>query len=463
MLIANRGEIAVRIIQSAKEMGIRTIAVFSDPDRLSLHVRRADVAVNIGNAPANESYLNMKKIIEVAKELNADAIHPGYGFLSENAVFAEMVNSNGIIFVGPSPSSIATMGDKISAKKAVQKDDVPLVPGTAHAVQSLEEARNEAQKIGYPILLKATAGGGGKGMRIVHQEADLEESLQRASSEANSAFGNADVFIEKYITSPRHIEFQILADHHGNTIHLFERECSIQRRHQKVLEEAPSTLLDNQLRHEMGKAAIAVAKSCDYVGAGTVEFIMDDQRNFYFLEMNTRLQVEHPITELITGIDLVKEQLKIAMNMPLSVNQEDLKINGHAIELRVYAEDPANNFLPDSGVINYYEIPTGPGIRIDNGVYQGCEVSTYYDPMLAKIACWAASRKEVISRLKLALSDYHISGIHTTVPFGSFVLNHAAFVNGEYDTHFTENFFVNPDQNYDNEDDAAAFVAHLNA
>ncbi|MEP2771887.1 MAG: acetyl-CoA carboxylase biotin carboxylase subunit [Fulvivirga sp.] len=442
ILIANRGEIALRIIRSAKEMGIATVAVFSEADRNALHVRYADEAVCIGPAASAESYLRTDKLIKVCKDLNVDAIHPGYGFLSENAGFAKEVTNNNIIFIGPSPDAISVMGSKLAAKAAVAKYDVPLVPGTEEAITDVSEAKKIAKEIGYPILIKASAGGGGKGMRIVEEEADFESQMDRAVSEAKSAFGDGAVFIEKFVTSPKHIEFQILGDTHGNIVHLFERECSVQRRHQKVIEEAPSAVLTEEKRKAMGEAAIGVAKACNYYGAGTVEFIVDDKLNFYFLEMNTRLQVEHPVTEEITGIDLVKEQIRIAEGEALPFAQEDLKFKGHAIELRVYAEDPSNNFLPDIGKLETYNRPQGPGVRVDDGFEQGMDIPIHYDPMIAKLVTFADTRELAIKRMLRAIAEYDISGIETTLAFGEFVLNHESFVSGKFDTKFVENYFT---------------------
>ncbi|MBL6448951.1 acetyl-CoA carboxylase biotin carboxylase subunit [Fulvivirga sp. 29W222] len=445
ILIANRGEIALRIIRSAREMGIKTVAVFSEADRNALHVRHADEAICLGPAASAESYLRSDKIIKACKDLGVNAIHPGYGFLSENAEFAQLVTENDIIFIGPSPEAIETMGSKLAAKAAVAKYDVPLVPGTEKAIDDISEAKSIAADIGYPILIKASAGGGGKGMRIVTKEAEFEEQMKRAISEAKSAFGDGSVFIEKFVTSPRHIEFQILGDQHGNIVHLFERECSIQRRHQKVIEEAPSSVLTPEVREAMGKAAVGVAKACNYYGAGTVEFIVDDKLNFYFLEMNTRLQVEHPVTEEITGIDLVKEQIRIAEGQELKFKQDDLTFSGHALELRVYAEDPKNNFLPDIGRLNIYKRPEGPGVRVDDGFEQGMDIPIYYDPMIAKLTVYAEDRPAAIQRMLRAIEEYEISGIETTLEFGKFVLNHEAFTSGNFDTTFVERHF-SPDK-----------------
>jgi propionyl-CoA carboxylase alpha chain len=442
LLVANRGEISLRIMRTAKEMGISTVAVYSEADRNSPHVQFADEAICLGPAPSSESYLLGEKIILLSKELNVDAIHPGYGFLSENADFARKVKNAGIIFVGPSPESIEVMGSKLAAKQAVSHYDIPLVPGTEEAISDIEVAKSRASEIGYPILIKASAGGGGKGMRIVENEEEFESQMQRAVSEAKSAFGDGAVFIEKFITSPRHIEIQILGDQKGNVVYLFERECSIQRRHQKVIEEAPSAVVSPEMRKAMGDAAVGVAKACDYYGAGTVEFIVDDQLNFYFLEMNTRLQVEHPVTEMITGKDLVREQIYIAEGKPLSFAQEDLKIHGHSIEVRVYAEDPRNNFLPDIGTLHTYQRPEGPGIRVDDGFEQGMAIPIYYDPMIAKLITHAEDRASAIDRMIRAIDEYKISGIQTTLAFCRFALNHEAFKSGNFDTKFVDRYFT---------------------
>jgi acetyl-CoA carboxylase biotin carboxylase subunit len=442
ILIANRGEIAIRVMKTAKKMGIKTVAVFSVADRNAPHVRFADQAVCIGEAPSSQSYLLGDKIIAVAKELDADAIHPGYGFLSENSQFAESCEKNKIIFIGPKSKAIKIMGSKLAAKEAVKAYDIPMVPGTEEAITSIPEAKKIAQEIGFPILIKASAGGGGKGMRIVEDETEFESQMNRAISEATSAFGDGSVFIEKYIASPRHIEIQIMADSHGNVLHLFERECSIQRRHQKVLEEAPSIVLTPALRKKMGEAAIKVAKSCDYIGAGTVEFLLDEFHNFYFLEMNTRLQVEHPVTELITGTDLVELQIKVARGGKLDITQDSLQIKGHALELRVYAEDPLNDFLPSVGPLNVYQLPQGENIRVDNGFEEGMDVPIYYDPMLSKLITYGKTREEAIALMITAINNYHIEGIQTTLPFGSFVCEHEAFRSGNFDTHFVKKYYA---------------------
>ncbi|WP_339656370.1 acetyl-CoA carboxylase biotin carboxylase subunit, partial [uncultured Salegentibacter sp.] len=415
--------------------------VFSKADRNAPHVKFADEAVCIGEAPSNESYLKGDKIIEVAKELDVDGIHPGYGFLSENAGFAENVEKNGITWIGPGSKAIKIMGSKLAAKDAVKEYDIPMVPGIDEAITDPEKAKKIAKEIGFPILIKASAGGGGKGMRIVDKEKDLEDQMKRAISEAESAFGDGSVFIEKYVSSPRHIEIQVLADSHGNYIHLFERECSVQRRHQKVVEEAPSVVLDSRLRKQMGKAAVKVAKACDYVGAGTVEFLFDEDQNFYFLEMNTRLQVEHPVTEYITGVDLVEQQIRIARGEKLRLLQEDLKIKGHAVELRVYAEDPMDNFMPSVGTLDKYSIPEGENIRVDNGFEEGMEVPIYYDPMLAKLITYGKTREEAIQLMLKAIKQYEVEGVMTTLPFGKFVFEHEAFRSGNFDTHFVKKYY----------------------
>ena len=445
ILVANRGEIALRVMRTAKKMGIKTVAVYSNIDRNSPHVKFADEAANIGENPSSQSYLLGDKIIEVAKKLNVDGIHPGYGFLSENAAFAESVENNNLIFIGPKSKAIKMMGDKLAAKDAVKNYDIPMVPGIDEAITDVDKALKIAEEIGFPILIKASAGGGGKGMRIVENSKELPSQMKRAISEATSAFGDGSVFIEKYVTSPRHIEIQVLADTHGNVIHLFERECSIQRRHQKVVEEAPSSILTTKMRNKMGEAAINVARSCDYVGAGTVEFLVDDKMDFFFLEMNTRLQVEHPVTEFIAGIDLVEQQINIARGEKLTIKQEDLKINGHAIELRVYAEDSLNDFLPSVGTLESYKIPTGKNIRLDDGFEEGMEIPIYYDPMISKLVTYGKNRIEAIQLMITAIENYKIKGVETTLPFGKFVCEHEAFRSGKFDTHFVKNYY-SPDK-----------------
>ena len=445
ILIANRGEIALRIMRSAHEMGIKTVAVYSEADRNALHVRYAHEAVCIGPAPSSQSYLVIDKIIDACKKTGAQGIHPGYGFLSENPEFARRVKAAGLILIGPSPEAMEIMGNKLSAKAAALKYQIPMVPGTEEAITNIDEAKQRAIEVGFPILIKAAAGGGGKGMRIVEHVSEFEEQMQLAVSEATSAFGDGAVFIERYVTSPRHIEIQVLGDNHGNVVHLFERECSVQRRHQKVVEEAPSSVLSPQIREKMGKCAVDVAKSVNYSGAGTVEFILDENLDFFFLEMNTRLQVEHPVTELITGIDLVKEQIKIARGEKLSFSQEDIKIIGHAVELRVYAEDPKNNFLPDIGNLQTYITPKGNGVRVDDGFEQGMDIPIYYDPMIAKLITFGKDREEAIFRMIRAIDEYEITGIETTLGFGKFVMQHSAFISGNFDTHFVAKYY-NPDE-----------------
>lgn len=442
ILVANRGEIALRIMRTIRKMGIQSVAVFSEADRNSPHVLFASEAVCLGPAPSNQSYLNGDKIIAFAKELGVDGIHPGYGFLSENAEFAKKVEEAGITFIGPGPDAMRIMGSKLAAKECVKKYNIPMVPGIDEAIEDITIAKAIAAKIGYPILIKASAGGGGKGMRIVEKENDLDEQMQRAISEAKSSFGDGSVFIEKYVGSPRHIEIQVLADKYGNTVHLFERECSIQRRHQKVVEESPSSILTPELRKKMGEAAVMVAKSCNYTSTGTVEFLLDEELNFYFLEMNTRLQVEHPVTEMITGIDLVEEQIKIARGEKLSFTQDDLSINGHSVELRVYAEDPMNDFLPSIGTLTKYIIPQGDGIRVDDGYKEGMTIPIYYDPMIAKLVTHGKNRTEAIQKMKAAIKDYKIEGVSTTLPFGTFVFEHEAFLSGKFDTHFVKEYYT---------------------
>ena len=454
ILIANRGEIALRVMRSAKEMGIKTVAVYSEADRNSPHVRYADEAICIGPPPSNQSYLVMDTIINAAKTTGAQGIHPGYGFLSENATFARKVKEAGLIFIGPTAESMEMMGDKLSAKAAAKKYNIPLVPGTDYAIKDIEKAKVVAQEVGFPILIKASAGGGGKGMRVVNKMEDFEEQMKLAASEASSSFGDGSVFIERYVGAPRHIEIQVLGDTHGNVLYLFERECSIQRRHQKVVEEAPSACLTPALRKAMGECAVMVAKACNYVGAGTVEFLMDENMDFFFLEMNTRLQVEHPVTEMITGIDLVKEQIKIARGEKLSITQEELRIIGHAIEIRVCAEDPSNNFLPDTGTLTTYQTPKGAGVRVDDGFEEGMEVPIYYDNMIAKLITYGKDRNEAIARMIRAIDEYKITGIETTLPFCKYVMKHDAFVSGKFDTNFIKNHFTPESLMVDDADEA---------
>ncbi|MCD4682529.1 MAG: acetyl-CoA carboxylase biotin carboxylase subunit [Bacteroidales bacterium] len=468
VLVANRGEIAVRVMRTCREMGITSVAVFSDADRNSMHVRYADEAYHIGPSPSNESYLVIDKIIKTAKKSKADAIHPGYGFLSENAVFSDRCKKEGIIFIGPSSHSISTMGDKITARRTITKAGVPVVPGTTDPLTSDEDALKVIKKIGLPVMIKASAGGGGKGIRLVKKEEDIIPSLRAAKSEAKAAFSNDEVYVEKYIQSPHHIEFQILADRHGNVIHLFERECSVQRRHQKVIEETPSPLMNPEIRAEMGKHAVAVAKAADYEGAGTIEFIVDDNLNYYFLEMNTRLQVEHPITERVVGIDLVKEQINIANGLKLSYKQEELSQNGHAIECRIYAEDPDKNFIPSPGIIQHISEPLGFGVRHDGYVYEGYEIPMFYDPLISKLIVWGKTRQEAIDRMKRALFTYKITGIKTTIKFLERIMNTPDFINGNYNTHFIEknHAFLQDVDKCDGDCKAmaiiAAFIDHTN-
>jgi len=439
ILVANRGEIAVRIMRSCREMQIESVAVYSEADRKAMHVRYADEAYYIGPSPSAESYLKMDKIIEVAKMCGADAIHPGYGFLSENAQFSQRCKEESIIFIGPSSYAISTMGDKITARKTMIAAGVPVVPGTTEEVKSDELAIKVIKEIGLPVMIKASAGGGGKGMRLVKDENEILSSLRGARSEALTAFGNDAVYIEKYIESPHHIEFQILADKHGNTLHLFERECSVQRRHQKVVEETPSPIMTSEVRAKMGAAAVAAAKAVNYDGAGTIEFIVDDKLNYYFLEMNTRLQVEHPITERVVGVDIVKEQINIANGKQLSFKQEDLKQSGHAIECRIYAEDTDNNFMPNPGTIKHITEPLGLGVRHDGYVYEGYTIPIYYDPMISKLIVWGKTRQEAISRMQRALYEYKITGVKTSIKFLERIMGNTDFCIGNYNTHFIEN------------------------
>jgi len=440
ILVANRGEIALRIMKTCRKMGIATVAVYSEADRLAPFVNYADEAVCVGPPPSAQSYLIGERIIEAALQTGADGIHPGYGFLSENAVFARAVAAAGITFIGPSPEAMEVMGSKLGAKAAVKAYGVPFVPGTEKAIDSIDEALKIGHEIGFPILIKASAGGGGKGMRVVENESEFEEGLKRAVSEALSSFGDGAVFMEKYLKQSKHIEIQVLSDSHGNHLHLFERECSIQRRHQKVIEEAPSAALTPALREAMGKCATDVARACNYTGAGTVEFIFDDG-NFYFLEMNTRLQVEHPVTEAITGLDLVEQQIRVARGEALAFSQNDVRMNGHAIQVRVYAEDPANNFLPDIGRLSVYKAPEGEGIRVDDGFEEGMEVPLFYDPMLAKLIVHAQDRESAIRKMSDAIDAYQIHGVETTLDFCRFVLNHSDFVNGTFSTQFVNQHF----------------------
>jgi propionyl-CoA carboxylase alpha chain len=462
VLIANRGEIALRVIHTCKELGIETVAVYSRPDAHSPHVLHADESVFIGEAASSESYLVIDKIIDAAQKTGADAIHPGYGFLSENAAFAERCKKEKIIFIGPEPKAISLMGDKTEARELMSQHNVPTPPGLKSELKDIEEARKVANEIGYPILVKAAAGGGGKGMRIVHKKEEFEASIKGAKSEAKNAFGDDRIYIEKYLEEPRHVEFQIMADTHGNVLHVFDRECSVQRRHQKVIEEAPCALLTDELRAEMAEAAIKAAKACDYVGAGTIEFLVDKHMNFYFLEMNTRLQVEHPVTEMISGVDLVALQILVAEGKELPFKQEDLKINGHAIECRIYAEDPADNFLPSTGLLKKHRVPTGSGIRVDAGVEEGQQITINYDPMISKLSVHGPDRDTARKRMLRALDEYEISGCKTTIPFCEFTLNHPAFISAKYDTHFVPDHFT-PElmQDRSGDEEVAALAASL--
>jgi acetyl-CoA carboxylase, biotin carboxylase subunit len=458
ILIVNRGEIAVRIIRACKELGIISAAVYSEADKTQLHIRLADEAYLLGAAPSSESYLSVPKIIRLAEEIKADAIHPGYGFLSENAAFIKAVEDHGIIFIGPSSASVKLMGSKTEARKTMIKNGVPVVPGTTDAIKNIAGGLASAKEIGYPVLLKASAGGGGKGMRKVEKESEFENSFFSAQREALKAFGNDAVYIEKYIENPRHIEVQIIGDKHGTYTHIFERECSIQRRHQKIVEEAPSQFVDEETRRKITAAAIKAAESCKYVNAGTVEFLMDREKNFYFLEMNTRVQVEHPVTELISGIDIVKEQISIAAGNKLSFNSENIKINGYAIECRLYAEDPDNNFLPSTGTIKHFRYPSGPGVRMDSGYEKGTEVSVYYDPLLAKIICWGPDKNEALKKMSRALDETEVSGIITNKTFLKEICTHKNFINGNYNINWLEREFKTENKPLKNTDAAAVFA-----
>lgn len=462
VLIANRGEIAMRIMRSVKEMGLKNVAVYSEADANAPFVRFADEAFLLGPPPSNQSYLLGDKIIQIAKDCGADAIHPGYGFLSENADFARKVSDDGLVLIGPSPEAMEIMGSKLAAKAAVSKYNIPMVPGTDKAITDIPKAKELASEIGYPILIKASAGGGGKGMRIVEDPEGFIENMDRAISEAKSAFGDGSVFIERYVSSPRHVEIQIMADTHGNIVYLNERECSIQRRHQKVIEEAPCAVVTPEIRKRMGEDAVNVARACNYVGAGTVEFLMDENRDYYFLEMNTRLQVEHPVTEMITGFDLVKEQIRVASGKKLSFTQDDVKINGHAIEVRVYAEDPQRDFLPDIGKLVRYRLPVGDGIRVDDGFEEGDNIPIYYDPMLSKLIVHAPTRAEAIDKMIDAIDHYEINGVSTILPFCKYALNHESFRSGNFNTHFVRDYFQDPNVLKSTEDmEVAAIIGAI--
>jgi acetyl-CoA carboxylase biotin carboxylase subunit len=442
VLVANRGEIAVRILRACRERGLDTVAVYSEADRQALHVRYADEAYLLGPAPSRESYLRVDKIIDIAQKCGADAIHPGYGFLAERDDFAEACENNEITFIGPKPSAIAAMGDKGVARATVIKAGVPVVPGTEDVGDMTDEQLLvQAPEVGFPLLIKATAGGGGKGMREVGNIDEMPNLIQSARREAESAFGDGNVYLEKLVEGARHIEIQILADTHGNVIYLGERECSLQRRHQKLLEEAPSSFVDEELRRKMGEVAVKAAKAVDYVNAGTIEFLVDKDKNYYFLEMNTRLQVEHPITEIVTGVDIVAEQIRIARGRRLSYKQEDIQLNGHAIECRINAEDPYNDFFPSTGRITHMDLPTGPGIRVDTGVYPGFEITPYYDPMIAKLIVSGETRAQAILRMRRALEEYRIVGVRTNIPFHQTMMDSHRFMGGQYDTRFVEERF----------------------
>jgi acetyl-CoA carboxylase, biotin carboxylase subunit len=460
ILIANRGEIAVRVIRACHEMGIAAVVVYSEVDRAALHVRKADEAYPIGAPAASESYLNIPKILDVAKRSAADAIHPGYGFLSENAKFAQACADAGVKFIGPTPAAMGAMGSKTRARQAMEKAGVPFVPGTSRGVESFAEAEKVAAKIGYPVMLKAAAGGGGKGMRLVHGSEQLKSSLESARSEAERSFGDSEVYIEKVIVNPRHIEMQVLADEYGNTVYLGERECSLQRRHQKVLEEAPSPIVDADMRSRMGKVAVRVAQAAAYTNAGTVEFLVDQQKNFYFLEMNTRLQVEHPVTELITGMDLVHLQIRIAAGEKLPFNQDEIQVRGHAIECRIYAEDPDNNYFPSPGKISLLLQPEGPGIRIDNGMYEGWNVPIDYDPLLAKLIGYGTDRDQAIARLTRALNEYFVGGIKTNISLFRRILGDGDFRAAKLDTEFLDRMLKrSEDRSEDSRAEAVAAIA----
>lgn len=460
VLIANRGEIARRVIRTLKKMNIASVAIYSDADKNAPHVFEADEAVYVGQSPSAESYLKQDLILQHCKDLGVDGIHPGYGFLSENAGFARKVKAAGIKLIGPSPESMEVMGDKLSAKQAVKSYNVPLVPGVDEAISDVNDAIKIAEEVGYPILIKASAGGGGKGMRLVERSEDFEEQMRLAQNEARSSFGDDAVFIEKFVTKPRHIEIQVFADSFGNVVYLFERECSIQRRHQKVVEEAPSAVLTPELRVKMGEAAVAVCKACNYEGAGTVEFLLDGDLNFYFLEMNTRLQVEHPVTEEITGLDLVEWQIRVARGEELPKRQEELTIKGHAIEVRVYAEDTLNGFVPDIGTLDRYRIPVGKSVRVDDAFVEGMDIPIYYDPMIAKLVVWGKTREDAINRTIKAIDEYQISGLKTTLDFGKYVMKHHAFRSGNFDTNFVKHYFSDPSVMYESMDEELDALQH---
>ncbi len=461
ILIANRGEIAIRVIQACRELGIQTVALYSDVDRTSLHVRQADEAYHIGGARPSESYLVIDKVLDVARKSGADAIHPGYGFLAERADFAQACLDEGLVFIGPRPHSIAMMGDKLAARELMRKAGVPLIPGTRPGLTDDEILAAAQTEVGFPLMVKAAAGGGGKGIRIVERPEDLPGALASARREAEAAFGDGTVYLEKLIVGARHIEIQVLADAHGNTIHLGERECSIQRRHQKLVEESPSMFVDEDLRQRMGSVAVRAAQAVDYLNAGTVEFLVDKEKNFYFLEMNTRIQVEHPVTEMVTGVDMVKEQIRIARGRRMGPTQDSISMNGWAIECRINAEDPYNDFMPSVGRITANVAPTGPGVRLDSGIYDGYEVTPYYDSMLAKLVCWGETRGEAILRMRRALSEYRVMGVNTNIPFHQSLMDSHRFMAGSFDTSFVEERFEIEKEESDEQTELAAILATL--
>ena len=464
ILVANRGEIAVRIIRSCRESGIKSVAIYSQPDRSSMHVRYADEAWSVGPGPSGQSYLNIPKILEIAKNSGVDAIHPGYGFLSENAEFAERVRKAGLIFIGPEADAVRAMGDKMKARELMVKAGVPVVPGSDKLTDNESENLRIADEIGFPVMIKASAGGGGKGMRLVEKAGDLAAAIKRAKSEALNAFGDDSVYMEKYLKSPHHIEVQVLGDNHGNIIHLFERECSVQRRHQKIVEETPSPFISDEIREKMTKQAVAAAASVNYTGAGTVEFLVDADMNFYFLEMNTRLQVEHPITERTTGVDLVKAQIRIANGDPLPWKQEEIRKSGHAIECRIYAEDPERNFMPGAGTVLHITEPLGLGVRTDGYIYEGYEITVFYDPLISKLIVWAQTREEAVQRMKRALYEYKITGVKTNIQFLERIMKTPDFVDGKYDTHFiasNEDYLMQGDECTGECEDLAMIMAYI--
>jgi len=461
VLVANRGEIAVRVLRACRELGLSTVAVYSDADRTALHVRYADQAYHIGPPPATQSYLCIDKIIAVAKEAEVDAIHPGYGFLAENPAFARACRDAGLAFIGPSPESMELMGDKAAARRTSAQVGIPILPGTDHEIEDEEEAKAVAEQIGFPLLVKAAVGGGGKGMRTVHSPEELPFAVMAARREAQSTFGDGAIYLEQLVEGARHIEVQILGDQHGNIVSLGERECSLQRRHQKLLEESPSMALDEKLRARLWEAAIALAQAVDYTNVGTVEFLLDKDKNFYFLEMNTRLQVEHPVTELVSGVDIVKDQLRVASGRALRYSQEDLRMNGWALECRICAEDPYDGFLPSTGSITGLQEPTGPGVRVDSGIYEGFDVSLYYDPLISKLSVWGETRGEAILRMRRALEEYRIIGVKTNIPFHQQIVNHTEFIYGQFDTSFVENRFAMQQSNGRDLLEAAAIAAAM--